>query len=109
MALIGRHLAALRGTIPKAELAQRVPTLASSVGINGKAKAMRSTQLGSWAFEDDNVGTHPIRNALGSGDTEHLQKPMSIPGPALYADPSFSIRSVSHPRCCPRLPSTLVL
>lgn len=81
VALVGGHLAGLRGTIPKAELAQRVPTTAGSAGVDGKEKAVRSTQRGSWAFEDDNVGTHLIRNALGSGDPEHLQKLVSIPAP----------------------------
>ncbi|OJT05344.1 Protein phosphatase 2C -like protein [Trametes pubescens] len=81
VALVGGHLAGLRGTIPKAELAQRVPTVAGSAGVDGKEKAVRSTQRGSWAFEDDNVGTHLIRNALGSGDAEHLQKLVSIPAP----------------------------
>ncbi|KAH9850785.1 protein serine/threonine phosphatase 2C [Lenzites betulinus] len=85
VALVGGHLAGVRGTIPKADLPRLVRTTVGAAGVDGKAKEARGrggkTVEGSWAFEDDNVGTHLIRNALGSGDVEHLRKLVSIPAP----------------------------
>ncbi|KAH9943231.1 protein serine/threonine phosphatase 2C [Epithele typhae] len=82
VALVGGHLAGLRGTVPKADLARLVPTAAGSAGVDGKSH-LRGQQdaRGAWAFEDDNLSTHLIRNALGGGDVEHLRKLASIPAP----------------------------
>ena len=86
VALVGGHLAGLRGTIPKAELPRLVRTSTSTgaQGVEGKdkdVKARRERQEGAWAFEDDNLSTHLIRNALGGGDVEHLRRLASIPAP----------------------------
>ncbi|KAI0375866.1 protein serine/threonine phosphatase 2C [Pilatotrama ljubarskyi] len=81
VALVGGYLSGLRGTIPKAQLPQLVQTSVGSAGVEGKDKDHRRPQQGAWAFEDDNIGTHLIRNALGGGDVEHLRKLVSIPAP----------------------------
>ncbi|KAI0677337.1 protein serine/threonine phosphatase 2C [Trametes maxima] len=81
VALVGGHLAGLRGTVPKADLPGLVRTSVGAAGVDGKNKDHRRTAHGAWAFEDDNVGTHLIRNALGGGDLEHLRKLASIPAP----------------------------
>jgi pyruvate dehydrogenase phosphatase len=40
-----------------------------------------SRRQGHWAFVDDNVGTHLIRNAFGGGDQLALRERLSIPAP----------------------------
>ncbi|KAI0772128.1 protein serine/threonine phosphatase 2C [Trametes elegans] len=85
VALVGGHLAGLRGAVPKADLPALVRTAAgAAAGVDGKDKAPRhgqGQQQGAWAFEDDNVGAHLIRNALGGADEAHLRKIASIPAP----------------------------
>ncbi|KAJ4492123.1 protein serine/threonine phosphatase 2C [Lentinula edodes] len=79
--LVGGHLAGLKGTIPKSTLPSLVPTSVANAGVDGKAgkQLARSTKQGSWAFVDDNLSTHLIRNALGGGDEKELRQMMSIP------------------------------
>lgn len=48
--------------------------------LDGKAARDHDTK-GTWAFVDENVGTHLIRNAFGGGDGEELRKLLSIPAP----------------------------
>ncbi len=36
---------------------------------------------GSWAFKDENLSAHLIRNAFGGGDEIALSRLMSIPAP----------------------------
>ncbi|CCM00659.1 uncharacterized protein FIBRA_02697 [Fibroporia radiculosa] len=82
VALVGGHLAGLKGTIPKSSLPGLVPMSSNSQAMNGKNKhRSKDAEKGSWAFVDDNVGTHLIRNALGRGDEEMLRQLVSIPAP----------------------------
>lgn len=86
VALVGGHFAGLRGTVSKAALPALVRTATGTAGVDGKDKAGRGTggkaeSQGAWAFEDDNLSAHLIRNALGGGDIEHLRKLASIPAP----------------------------
>ena len=81
VALVGGHLAGLRGRVPKAELPARVRTTAGSPTVNGKSSEPRRSTEGAWAFVDDNVCTHLIRNALGGADEGRLRKLLSIPAP----------------------------
>ncbi|KAG7449481.1 protein serine/threonine phosphatase 2C [Guyanagaster necrorhizus] len=80
VSLVGGHLAGVRGVIPKAELPSLVPTFVKTGSVEGKDHR-RKRNRGSWAFCDDNVGTHLIRNALGGGDEESLRQLVSIPAP----------------------------
>jgi len=80
VALVGGHLKGLKGTIPKIALPELVPTVSGSPTVEGKDKK-RNNIGGSWAFEDENVSSHLIRNAFGGGDIEGLKKLMSIPSP----------------------------
>ncbi|KIK65852.1 hypothetical protein GYMLUDRAFT_158164, partial [Collybiopsis luxurians FD-317 M1] len=79
--LVSDHLAGLKGTVPKDTLPTLVPTSVANAGINGKARKqlVQSTKQGLWAFVDDNLSTHLIRNALGGGDEKELRQMMSIP------------------------------
>ncbi|KAJ3526831.1 hypothetical protein NM688_g8211 [Phlebia brevispora] len=79
VALVGGHLAGLKGAVPKSELSKLVPT-ASGATVEGKEKRLKDGS-GSWVFFDDNVSTHLIRNALGRGDPERLRQLLSIPAP----------------------------
>ncbi|THH30704.1 hypothetical protein EUX98_g3505 [Antrodiella citrinella] len=79
VALVGGHLAGLKGTITKAKLNELVPTLeGEGKTLDGKAARIQDS-AGSWAFVDDNVSTHLIRNAFGGGDEGWLRKLLSIP------------------------------
>ncbi|KIK57235.1 hypothetical protein GYMLUDRAFT_46493 [Collybiopsis luxurians FD-317 M1] len=81
VSLVGGHLAGLKGSVSKDNLPNLVPTSVANAGVDGKAgkQLVRSTKQGSWAFVDDNVSTHLIRNALGGGDERELRQMMSIP------------------------------
>ncbi|KIP12724.1 hypothetical protein PHLGIDRAFT_61478 [Phlebiopsis gigantea 11061_1 CR5-6] len=80
VALVGGYLAGLKGTVPKSELRHLVPTTTGNT-VEGKQKRQKSEEEGSWAFVDDNVSTHLIRNAFGGGDEEKLRQLLSIPSP----------------------------
>lgn len=80
--LVAGHLAGLRGTVPKKDLAEQVKLNTMSDGIDGKEKKENKQDLtGSWLFKDDNIATHLLRNALGGGDPAKLQRLVSIPAP----------------------------
>ena len=81
VALVGGHLAGLKGTVSKSSLPALVPTTAGSPTVQGKATTKANAQQGSWAFEDDNASAHLIRNAFGGGDEDKLRKVLSIPAP----------------------------
>lgn len=80
VALVGGHLAGLKGTIPKSSLFSLVRTSSGSPTVEGKDKHGKSAK-GAWAFVDENVGTHLIRNALGGADDVALRQLLSIPAP----------------------------
>jgi pyruvate dehydrogenase phosphatase len=81
VALVGGHLSGLKGTIPKSSLQTLVPTNTGSPTVEGKDRTKGSAHQGSWAFVDDNVSAHLIRNALGGGDEGELRRILSIPAP----------------------------
>lgn len=80
VSLVGGHLAGLKGNIPKDELPRLVPTSAESATVEGKSNRRKSSKA-SWAFVDDNVSAHLLRNALGGADTEALRTIVSTPAP----------------------------
>ena len=80
VALVGGHLAGLKGNVPKSDLHHLVPTITGNT-VQGKGKRLQAREEGSWAFVDDNVSTHLIRNAFGGGDEEKLRQLLSIPSP----------------------------
>lgn len=79
VALVGGHFAGLKGSIPKSELSNLVPTTSGSPTVEGKNKSHEDQ--GTWAFVDDNLSSHLIRNAFGGADTIKLRKFLSIPAP----------------------------
>jgi len=80
VALVGGHLAGLKGSIPKSDLPKLVPTSTGTAAVEGKSER-RELVEGAWAFVDDNPGTHLIRNALGGANNYELRRMMSIPAP----------------------------
>lgn len=80
VALVGGYLAGLKGNVPKSELHHLVPTTTGNT-VEGKNKRQKGPEEGSWAFVDDNVSTHLIRNAFGRGDEDKLRQLLSIPSP----------------------------
>ncbi|KZV69867.1 protein serine/threonine phosphatase 2C [Peniophora sp. CONT] len=80
VSLVGGHLSGLKGTLSHDELARRVPTTEGSMGVQGK-EDRGSDKSGSWAFVDDNISSHLIRNAFGGGDESALRRKLSIPAP----------------------------
>ncbi|KAL6305800.1 protein serine/threonine phosphatase 2C [Sparassis latifolia] len=83
VALVGGHLAGLRGRVPKSALPALVRTTGGAPTVSGKDRAPRRSAPsdGAWAFEDENVGTHLIRNAFGGADERRLRRLLSIPAP----------------------------
>ncbi|KAF8914203.1 phosphatase 2C-like domain-containing protein [Gymnopilus junonius] len=81
VSLVAGHLSGLKGIVPKSELPNLVPTTSGSAGINGKKQKNLSKEEGSWAFVDDNISAHLIRNAFGGGDESLLRRFLSIPAP----------------------------
>ncbi|OBZ77161.1 Protein phosphatase 2C C10F6.17c [Grifola frondosa] len=80
VALVGGYFSGLKGTIPKDTLPNLVRTSSGAPTVEGKDKR-RKQQRGAWAFVDDNVSTHLIRNAFGGADMDHMRKLLSIPAP----------------------------
>lgn len=81
VALVGGHLAGLKGNIPKSSISDIVPTSVGSPTVEGKDKKRTKKEEGVWAFVDENVSSHLIRNAFGGGDDAKLRKILSIPAP----------------------------
>jgi len=94
VALVGGHLSGLKGSIPKSDLPKLVPTSTGTAAVEGKGKR-REPAEGTWAFVDDNPGTHLIRNALGGANNYELRKMLSIPAPY-----SNTIGMISPLRLC---------
>ncbi|KAI0920920.1 hypothetical protein AcW1_004943 [Taiwanofungus camphoratus] len=80
VALVGGHLAGLKGAIPKSSLSNLVRTSSGSRTVEGKIER-RGSEKGTWAFVDDNISTHLIRNAFGGADEGRLRQLLSIPAP----------------------------
>ncbi|KAL4249654.1 PPM-type phosphatase-like domain superfamily protein [Abortiporus biennis] len=81
VSLVGGHLQGLKGIVPKSDLQTLVPT-SSGKTVEGKDKRSRNSKKGgSWAFADENLSTHLIRNAFGGGDEVRLRQLLSIPAP----------------------------
>ncbi|PSR93760.1 hypothetical protein PHLCEN_2v4655 [Hermanssonia centrifuga] len=80
VALVGGHLAGLKGVVPKSDLPRLIPT-SSGITVEGKDKRQENDDGGSWAFVDENVSTHLIRNAFGGGEVGRLRQMLSIPPP----------------------------
>lgn len=70
----------MKGNIPKSTLPTLVPTSEGAPTVEGKDKR-REQGDGAWAFVDDKVSTHLIRNALGGGDELALRRLVTIPAP----------------------------
>lgn len=82
VALVGGHLAGLKGVVSKQQLAEKVPTRdGEGKTLDGKAAGRDTNTSDKWAFVDDNVSTHLIRNAFGGADEYALRRLLSIPAP----------------------------
>ncbi|KAG2013314.1 phophatase 2C family protein [Coprinopsis cinerea AmutBmut pab1-1] len=81
ISLVGGYLSGLKGTVPKSELPSLVPVSTGAEGVEGKRHRKANKTDGSWAFVDDNVSVHLIRNAYGGGDESTLRRRLSIPAP----------------------------
>ncbi|KLO19941.1 protein serine/threonine phosphatase 2C [Schizopora paradoxa] len=82
--LVAGHIANVRGSVSQSELDRKVPTRLSddpdSQTVEGKDRR-RKREGSPWAFVDENVSTHLIRNAFGGADNFKLRKLLSIPAP----------------------------
>jgi len=81
VSLVAGHLAGLKGTIPKSELPNIIPTSKGSRGVDGKRHAKEGHMQRSWIFKDENLSTHLIRNAFNGGDETAFRRLLSIPAP----------------------------
>ncbi len=80
VSLVAGHLSGLKGTIPKSELSNLVPTVSGSQGIVGRTREAVK-RMGRGPSPDDNLSAHLIRNAFGGGDEQTLRRWLSIPAP----------------------------
>ncbi|KAG8960380.1 hypothetical protein FRC03_006577 [Tulasnella sp. 419] len=72
--------------VPKADLALTVSESHDASGFDGKSAQVaqereKAKHKGSWAFVDNNISTHLIRNAFGGANGEELRQLISIPAP----------------------------
>ncbi|TFK20338.1 phophatase 2C family protein [Coprinopsis marcescibilis] len=81
ISLVGGYLSGVKGTVPKSDLPSLVPIASGASGVEGKRNKKSNKTDGSWAFVDDNVSAHLIRNAFGGGDEGTLRRRLSIPAP----------------------------
>lgn len=85
VALVGAHLSGLRGTHARAKILKRVSASASRAGPAEPAHAPRQEPTrgegDAFSFEDGNLSTHLIRNALGGAKREQVSVLLSIPSP----------------------------
>ncbi|KAL0949257.1 hypothetical protein HGRIS_009335 [Hohenbuehelia grisea] len=84
--LVGGHLAGLKGSISRSDLQARIPTTSGTPTVDGKSASTQERRAQDstgafWAFKDDNVSAHLIRNAFGGADEPRLRKLLSIPAP----------------------------
>ena len=85
VALVGGHFSGIRGAaVPKSSVSVRETE--GAAGVEGKSSLQRlqrdekeDERQGKWAFVDDHIGTHLIRNALGGADREKLTWMLSLP------------------------------
>ncbi|KAH9948406.1 protein serine/threonine phosphatase 2C [Amylocystis lapponica] len=80
VALVAGHLAGLKGAVAKTSLPGLVRTSSGAPTVEGKDKRRKGSD-GAWAFVDENVGAHLIRNAFGGADERRLRELLSIPAP----------------------------
>lgn len=85
VALVGAHLSGVRGNQGRAKILKRVSTNASLAGAGEVAHAPRQEPTrgegDAFSFEDGNLSTHLIRNALGGAKREQVSVLLSIPSP----------------------------
>ncbi|KAF9506120.1 hypothetical protein BS47DRAFT_1429948 [Hydnum rufescens UP504] len=81
VSLVGGYMSGLKGAVPKPVLAASVRETVGAEGVQGKEEkdTGKARKAGQWAFIDEHVGTHLIRNAFGGADREHLARLVSIP------------------------------
>jgi pyruvate dehydrogenase phosphatase len=79
--LVAGHISGVRGSVSGPSLRSKVPISTGAAGVEGKDKGLvrADASKAQWAFEDDNLSAHLIRNAFGGADEMALRRLMSIP------------------------------
>jgi pyruvate dehydrogenase phosphatase len=82
VALVAAHISGQRGSIAKEQLSKQLPLLedhaqktSSPLPHTARAKNVK------WAFKDEELGMHLIRNACGGDDELAIRQTLSIPAP----------------------------
>lgn len=97
VALVGGHLTGYRGAIPATQINKRIPTVETTLqkwptatipGFGSTATPSApmphsavKTKNTDWAFRDESVAMHLIRNAVGGNDDIRIRQSLSIPPP----------------------------
>lgn len=85
MSLVGAHLSGTRGNHSREAILKRVSSVSSLAGDVAPAHAPRQEPVrgegDAFSFEDGNLSTHLIRNALGGAKREQVSVLLSIPSP----------------------------
>ena len=74
-------MSGLKGAVSKHVLAATVRETVGAEGVQGKEEKHigKAGKVAQWAFADEHVGTHLIRNAFGGADKDSLARMISIP------------------------------
>lgn len=83
VALVAAHISGQRGSIPRPKLLKQLPLVEdhatkTSSPLPHTAKAAENVK---WAFRDESLGMHLIRNACGGDDEVTIRQTLSIPAP----------------------------
>ncbi|KAG8832906.1 hypothetical protein FRC17_000348 [Serendipita sp. 399] len=83
VALVGGHIQGCRSPIPNHQLTQRIPVIEGNViKTSGESPhSAKRIRKADWAFKEEALGMHLIRNALGGTDSVFIQQQLSIPAP----------------------------
>ncbi|WFD33467.1 [pyruvate dehydrogenase (acetyl-transferring)]-phosphatase [Malassezia cuniculi] len=86
VSLVAGHLAGIRGEVAASELHQRCFNPANASSAAGSSELThhplrRSGHPPTYTFEDDNLGTHLMRNALGGAARDRVAGLLAIPSP----------------------------
>lgn len=81
VSLVAGHLAGLKGDVPAADLLQRCFAPPSAPAEPAHKPLRRTAAAQTYAFVDDNLGTHLVRNALGGAARDRVAGLLAIPSP----------------------------
>lgn len=83
VALVAAHMGGQRGSVSRTQLMKRLPLVEEHAGKTSAPlpHTAKAAQNAKWAFRDEGLGMHLIRNACGGDDELGIRQTLSIPAP----------------------------